>query len=35
MNKLFAETTAAKCAHAAPTTNTTEAAKQERLVKLK
>ena len=35
MNTLFAETTAAQCEGAAPTTDTTEPAKQERLVKLK
>ena len=34
LSTLFAETTAAQCAHAAHTTDTTEAAKQERLVKL-
>ena len=35
VNTLFADTTAAQCEHAAPTTDTTEPAKQERLVKLK
>ena len=35
VNTLFAKTTAAQCERAAPTTETTEPAKQERLVKLK
>ena len=35
MNILFAETTVAQCERAAPTTDTTEPAKLERLVKLK
>ena len=35
VNTLFAKTTAAQCERAAPTTDTTEPAKQERLVKLK